>query len=131
MHVKIIGLLGIILCLANASAVSARGDNHPKPDGNNQGNHDGQNQNGGRVVIGVPGTLLFGPRYINQAPPPTVVYGGPYPGYRPDTVGSQPSICVEDRTVYGDGGQIGREDGRRFWTSYPYSVTKKVQVPCR
>lgn len=130
MKIKI-ALFGLILCMTSTPAISARGYKLGTPGGNSHGYHGGQNYTRPGVVIGVPGGLLLGPRYMIPASPPTVVSGVPYPVYRPEAVGTQPSICVEDRIVYGDGGQIGREEGRRFWTSHPYSVIQRVHVPCQ
>jgi hypothetical protein len=129
MKIKIV-VLPIVLCVAGTSALAARGDSPRKPGGNNPGNPGGQKYKGTGVFIDVPGGLLLGNRYMNP-PPPTVVYGVPYPGSSPGAAESQPGTCVEERTVYGDGGQIGREDGRRFWSTYPYSVIQRVQVPCQ
>jgi hypothetical protein len=119
MKIKIL-LLTFILCVAGTSARAARGDTPAKPGGTPPGYQNGQKYKGAGVYIDIPGSLLLGNRYIN-----------PYPEQGPGAVASQPGICFEERTVYGDGGQIGRENGRRFWTSYPYSVVQRVQVPCQ
>ena len=129
MKIKIL-LLTFILCVAGTSARAARGDTPAKPGGSPPGYQNGQKYKGAGVYIDIPGSLLLGNRYINPSPG-AVVYGLPYPDQGSGAVASQPGICFEERTVYGDGGQIGRENGRRFWTSYPYSVIQRVQVPCQ
>jgi len=129
MKIKIM-LFTIILCVAGTSALAARGDSPGKAGGKTPGNRGGQKYKGADVYIDVPGTLLLGKRY-RHPPPGTVGYGTPYWGYSPGVVAPQPGVCIEERTVYGDGGQIGREDGRRFWTTSPYPMVQRVQVPCQ
>jgi hypothetical protein len=129
MKIKIL-LFIIILCVTGTSALAVRGDTPGKLGSTAPWHQGGQKYKGAGVFIDVPGTLLFGNRYVHP-PPGTVVYGLPYPDHRSGTDAGQPGICFEERTVYGDGGQIGRENGRRFWTSYPYSVIQRVQVPCQ
>jgi hypothetical protein len=129
MKIKIL-LLIIILCAAGTSALAVRAGNPGKPGGTAPGKQGGQKYKGAGVFIDVPGSLLFGNRYVHP-PPGTFVYGLPYPDHGSGTAAAQPGICFEERTVYGDGGQIGRENDRRFWTSYPYSVIQRVPVPCR
>jgi hypothetical protein len=41
----------------------------------------------------------------------------------------QPRICLEDRRVDGEW-QVDRYTGHQFWVSFPYPVTRRVQVPC-
>ncbi len=129
MKIKIF-LLTIILCMAGTSPLAARGDIPGKSGGNSHGGQGGKKDKGTGVYIDVPGALLLGKRYI-YPPAGAGGYGGPYQGYDPGVAASQPNICIEERTVYGDGGQIGREEGRRFWTTSPYPVIKRVQVPCQ
>lgn len=115
-----------ILFLAVGSTAFARGKDHrhyrPYYHGH-QHHHYYSNDLG--IVLGVAGGLLVGSALLNAAspppPPPAVVYT--YPPPPPP----QPRVCFEDRVVEGEW-QMSR--GRQIWVSFPYPVTRRVEVPC-
>lgn len=92
-----------------------------------RGHHD----DGLGIALGVMGGLILGSALMYSATPPprTVVYGAPYTSYQPVVVAPQPRICAEDRRVSGEW-QISQFDGRQVWVSYPYPVTRRIQIPC-
>ncbi len=132
----------ILLCMASTTSAFARGKNY----GNHGGYHGGYNKpyyhgyrGGGHhdndlgIAIGVAGGLLLGSALIYSATTPqpkTVVYGPPpHVVYQPEVVVLPPKICMQDQIVNGEW-QTSSHDGRQFWVSFPYPVTKRVQVPC-
>ncbi|MCP4341706.1 MAG: hypothetical protein GY799_23200 [Desulfobulbaceae bacterium] len=138
---KKIAILALILCVASASTVFARGNNHGKHSGYHNGHnnrsyyqrsHGGHHDDGLEFAIGVAGGLILGSALMYSAttpPPQTVVYRAPYSTYPPPIVVQQPTICVEDRIVSGQW-QINPNNGSRIWVSSPNPRTERVQVPC-
>jgi hypothetical protein len=125
-----------ILCLASTSTAFARGNEHGRDYGHsNRGGYshesrDRHHDNGLGIVLGVAGGLLLGSALLSEPPPPrAVVYQAPYPVYQPEVIVRQPTICLEDRRVDGEW-QVDRYNGRQIWVSFPYPVTRRVQVPC-
>jgi len=122
---KIFAVFTIILCIAIASPVFARGYSH----GGHRGysHHGGHHNTGIGIAFGLAGGLLLGSALAySAAPPPRTVVYGPYP---PDAVVSRPGICLEDRTVYGEW-RVNRYNGRQVWVSYANPVIQRFQVPC-
>jgi hypothetical protein len=138
---KKITILALILCVASASTVFARGKNHGKHGGYHKGHSSrsyyhgsrgGRHTDGLEFAVGVAGGLILGSALMYSAttpPPQTVVYSAPYTTYPPPVIVQQPTICVEDRIVSGQW-QINPNDGSRVWVSSPNPRTERVQVPC-
>ncbi len=125
-----------ILCLAGTSTSFARGYEHGRSYGHNKHGgysheyRDRHHDNGLGIVLGVAGGLILGSALLSEPPPPRpVVYASPYPVYQPPVIVQQPRICIEDRRVDGEW-QVDRYTGRQFWVSFPYPVTRRVEVPC-
>jgi len=130
---KIATVLTIMLCIAIASPVFARGYSHGGHGGyysHNRGyssHHGGRHNSGIGIAFGLAGGLLLGSALAySAAPPPRTVVYGPYP---PEVVVSQPRICVEDRAVYGEW-RVNRHNGRQVWVSFANPVVQRFQVPC-
>lgn len=123
--------VAMILCLAAASTVFARGYAHGNRGGYNHGYHDGHMNNGLGIVLGVAGGIILGSALLYSPPPPptVVVHDYPYPTYQPEVIVRQPRICVEERVVDGEW-QVNRYDGRQVWVPFQYPVTRRIQVPC-
>lgn len=131
----------IFLCMASATSAFARGNERHHGSyyhgGHNKSYHHGYRGGGHRnndlgIAIGVAGGLLLGSALIYSATTPqqkTVVYGAPHVVYQPEVVVVPPKICMQDQIVHGEW-QTSSHDGRPFWVSFPYPVTKRVQVPC-
>lgn len=128
MNKKILAI-AVILSLATASTVFARGYDHGRHGGYSgyshgyrYGHHD---HDGLGIALGVAGGLLLGSAllYSTQPPPREVVYVPSYPAYQP------PRICYQDQLVSGEW-QVNRYDGRRIWVPFSYPATRRVQIPC-
>lgn len=138
---KKIAISALILCLASASAVFARGKHHGKHGGYYNGHHNGSyyyrshgghNNNGLEFAVGVAGGLLLGSALMYSAstpPPQTVVYSTPYTTYQPPVIVQLPTVCVEDRIVNGQW-QVNQNDGSKVWVPFQYPVTQRFQIPC-
>ena len=138
---KKIAAITIMLCLASASPGLARNHSSGNNHGYYSGNHSRSNsyvyRGGGRhhdglgVAVGIAGGLLLGSALINAASPapPAVVYAAPYTTYQPQVIVRQPRICVEERLISGEW-QINRYNGRQVWVSFPYPVSRSIEVPC-
>ncbi len=129
---KKITAIAIILFLTSTSLSFARGNRGGYNHGYHGGGHPGygyrntlrsygyhgrgHHNDGLGIAVGVVGGLLLGSALMYSAPPP-------------QTVVQQPRICVADQTVTGEW-QINKYDGRQIWVSFPYPVTRRVQVPC-
>jgi len=132
MKKKIIAVM-TIFCLAGTSAAFAGGYKHGHYGHYGHyghGYHSGHHDNDLGIVLGVAGGLLVGSALLYAAtspPPPAVVYDYQPPAYQPEVIVRQPRVCVEDRVVDGEW-QVSR--GRQVWVSFPYPVTRRIQVPC-
>lgn len=125
MKTKIMALV-VLVCVASASSVWARGNHHSGHGG--YYHHSHRHHKGLGVAAGVVGGLLLGSALVSAATaPPTVVYEYPATTYRP--VIRQPRICVEERIAHGEW-RTSRYDGRQVWVSFSYPVTERVEVPC-
>lgn len=126
---KKIAMLAILLCMASASSVLARGYYNNHDYYGHRG--DGYHRNGLGIAVGVMGGLILGSALISAATPqpPVISYGYPETTYQQQVVVQRPRICVEERIIHGEW-QISRYNGRRVWVSFPYPVTQNVQVPC-
>ena len=66
---------------------------------------------------------------IDSAPPQNVIYDSPYRSDQSYAVTSHPGICFVERKVSGEL-QVNGVTGQQEWISFPYPLTRKVQVPC-
>ncbi len=125
---KLVTVFTIMLCIAIASPVFARGYSHGRYSHGGYSHHGGHNHTGIGIAFGLAGGLLLGSALAySAAPPPRTVVYGPYP---PDAVVVQPGVCLEDQTVYGEW-RVNRYTGRQVWVSFPYPEIHRYQVPCR
>ncbi len=135
-----VAILMLVLCVTGTTTAFARG--YYGPHGGYNGYYGrshyyggyrgyGHHHDGGAIAVGVMGGLLLGSALAYSAAPPprTVVYSSPNVVYQPEVVVQQPRVCVEERVVSGEW-QMSQYDGRQVWVSFPYPMTRRIQVPC-
>ena len=124
-----IAAVALLLSLATTSTVLARGYDHGRHGGYHYGHSGWRHDHDLGIVLGVAGGLLLGSALLYSVQPPQQVVVYDAPPYQPAVVVPQPSICYEERLVYGEW-QVSKYDGRQIWVSFPNPVTRTVQVPC-